>query len=269
MQYLIGTQTEKGLWDEAALHRDRLPAGVLSAISWLLEVLPALGDGALSESEEHEQQGGRGRDVTLGSGDATVAAGGSDDPRPVLIVTGLAQEARIAAGPGMTVICSSSDPPQLRALLKVVRSKTIRGVISFGVAGGLDPNLRSGDVVIATEVIGRRQPLASRPCVQRNCRLRRAGAQPRGPGQFGRGRAGDRGSCREKGAAFGNRRFGRRYGKSYRCRLRREDRAAVRSDSRHQRSGQPRVACHCNECDQAQRQHRSGAKSCAGLRATR
>ena len=39
------------------------------------------------------------------------------DPRPVLIVTGLVQEARIAAGPGMIVICSSSDPQQLRALL--------------------------------------------------------------------------------------------------------------------------------------------------------
>jgi hopanoid-associated phosphorylase len=30
---------------------------------------------------------------------------------------------------------------------------TIRGVISFGVAGGLDPSLKSGDVVVATEVL--------------------------------------------------------------------------------------------------------------------
>jgi adenosylhomocysteine nucleosidase len=75
------------------------------------------------------------------------------DSRPVLIVTGLAQEARIAAGPGMTVICSSSDPQQLRALLTVFDPSTIRGVISFGVAGGLDPSLKSGDVVVATEVL--------------------------------------------------------------------------------------------------------------------
>jgi hopanoid-associated phosphorylase len=75
------------------------------------------------------------------------------DPRPVLIVTGLAQEARIAAGSGMTVICSSSDPQQLRALLTVFDPTTIRGVISFGVAGGLDPTLKSGDVVVATEVL--------------------------------------------------------------------------------------------------------------------
>jgi hopanoid-associated phosphorylase len=53
----------------------------------------------------------------------------------------------------MAVICSSSDPQQLRALLTVFDPTTIRGVISFGVAGGLDPTLKSGDVVVATEVM--------------------------------------------------------------------------------------------------------------------
>jgi len=90
--------------------------------------------------------------VRLGAGEG--ASGGNRvDPRPILIVTGLIQEARIAAGPGMTVICSSSDPQQLRALLTVFDPSTIRGVISFGVAGGLDPSLKSGDVVVATEVM--------------------------------------------------------------------------------------------------------------------
>jgi hopanoid-associated phosphorylase len=68
-------------------------------------------------------------------------------------VTGLVQEARIAAGPGMAVICSSSDPRQLRALLATLDPSSFRGVISFGVAGGLDPALKSGDVVVATEVM--------------------------------------------------------------------------------------------------------------------
>ena len=77
----------------------------------------------------------------------------SVDPRPVLIVTGLVQEARIAAGPGMIVICSSSDPMQLRSLLATLDSASFRGVISFGVAGGLDPSLKTGDVVVATEVM--------------------------------------------------------------------------------------------------------------------
>src|SRR5258708_33998282 len=53
----------------------------------------------------------------------------------------------------MHVICSCSDPQQLRALVTVFDPLTIRGVISFGVAGGLDPALKSGDVVMATEVL--------------------------------------------------------------------------------------------------------------------
>src|ERR1700687_4247949 len=136
----------------AALHGNRLSSGVLSALSWISKVLSALGIGAVPESEEHQQQGGRGRNVNLGAGD-DASVGNRIDPRPVLIVTGLVQEARIAAGPGMTVICSSSDSQQLRALLTVFDPSTIRGVISFGVAGGLDPTLKSGDVVVATEVL--------------------------------------------------------------------------------------------------------------------
>lgn len=89
--------------------------------------------------------------MTFGVGGDS-AAGIQIDPRPVLIVTGLVQEARIAAGPGMVVVCSSSDPRQLRTLLTVFDPTSIRGVISFGVAGGLDPSLKPGDVVVATEV---------------------------------------------------------------------------------------------------------------------
>src|SRR5260221_9867743 len=71
----------------ATLHRNGLSSGVLSTLSWLSEVLSALGVGAVSESEEHQLKGGRGRDVKLGTGGG-MSAVKRIDPRPVLIVTG-------------------------------------------------------------------------------------------------------------------------------------------------------------------------------------
>lgn len=85
--------------------------------------------------------------MTVGASGAV--AGG----RPLLIVTGLYSEARIAAGPGMTVICSSSDPDQLRVQLDAFDHASVRGIISFGIAGGLDPSLRPGDLVVASEIM--------------------------------------------------------------------------------------------------------------------
>ncbi len=88
-----------------------------------------------------------------------IGAGGdaAHDGLPVLIVTGLKQEARIAAGPGLTVICSSSNPVQLREMMTSFDPASIRGIVSFGVAGGLNPELRPGDVVIASEIIAGKQ----------------------------------------------------------------------------------------------------------------
>jgi hopanoid-associated phosphorylase len=71
-----------------------------------------------------------------------------------LVITGLAQESRIAAGPGVShVVCSGSDPERLRGQLARLDATGLRAVISFGIAGGLDPSLQPGDVVVATAVI--------------------------------------------------------------------------------------------------------------------
>jgi len=71
-----------------------------------------------------------------------------------LVITGLAQESRIAAGPGVSnVICSGSDPGRLRSQLSGLDPSGLRAVISFGIAGGLHPALEPGDVVVATAVI--------------------------------------------------------------------------------------------------------------------
>lgn len=71
----------------------------------------------------------------------------------VLVVAGLAREARIATGPGVEAIQAGGSPQRLRLLLDGRSAPDCRGVVSFGIAGGLDPTLRSGDVVVATGIV--------------------------------------------------------------------------------------------------------------------
>jgi adenosylhomocysteine nucleosidase len=70
----------------------------------------------------------------------------------MIVVVGLAFEARIAAGPGVRVICSG-DGRNLAASLRQGIAAGCSGLISFGVAGGLAPHLGAGTCVIASAVI--------------------------------------------------------------------------------------------------------------------
>lgn len=70
----------------------------------------------------------------------------------MIVVVGLAFEARIAAGPGVRVICSG-DGRSLAGSLRQAIAARCAGLISFGVAGGLAPNLGSGTCVVASSVI--------------------------------------------------------------------------------------------------------------------
>ena len=72
---------------------------------------------------------------------------------PVLAVTGLAREAQLAAGPGITTIWAGGNPTRLRALLGERMPPHCRAVVSIGIAGGLDPTLVPGDVIVATGVV--------------------------------------------------------------------------------------------------------------------
>ncbi len=72
--------------------------------------------------------------------------------RPILAVTGLAAEARIAAGSGVVAVAGGGDPARLALLVQAAMARGIRAVISFGVAGGLRPGLKAGSVVIARAV---------------------------------------------------------------------------------------------------------------------
>ena len=70
---------------------------------------------------------------------------------PVVAVTCLAFEARIAAGSGVSVLCGNAV--RLAAALDATIRRGSTGVISFGIAGGLAPGLAPGDWVIADGVV--------------------------------------------------------------------------------------------------------------------
>ncbi|WP_324617432.1 phosphorylase family protein [Microvirga alba] len=76
----------------------------------------------------------------------------SDLPLPILVVTGLRREARLVAGPNITIIASGGSPGRLRIALDELKP-AYRAVISFGIAGGLDPTLVAGDAVVSSGVV--------------------------------------------------------------------------------------------------------------------
>jgi len=62
---------------------------------------------------------------------------------PALCVCGLAAEARIARRAGFAAVIGAGDLPG-----------GARCLVSFGIAGGLDPDLRPGDVILTDAVVG-------------------------------------------------------------------------------------------------------------------
>lgn len=71
---------------------------------------------------------------------------------PVIAVTGLSFEARIASGPGVVTLCSSNRH-QLDRAISTEAMRGCRGIISFGIAGGLHPALKPGTCVVARSIV--------------------------------------------------------------------------------------------------------------------
>jgi adenosylhomocysteine nucleosidase len=71
----------------------------------------------------------------------------------IIAVSGLAREARIAAGPGIETLCSFGNGASLRQRLEGAIAEGATAIISFGIAGGLAPSLKPGDCVIGLEVL--------------------------------------------------------------------------------------------------------------------
>lgn len=91
----------------------------------------------LSERGEHDQR---------------VDHSSTDQHPAVIAFVGMAFEARIAAGPGVRVF-SRDGRESLAAAAQSAARHGCRGIISFGVAGGLAPHLRPGDWVVASAVL--------------------------------------------------------------------------------------------------------------------
>jgi adenosylhomocysteine nucleosidase len=75
-----------------------------------------------------------------------------ESPRATVIAfVGLAFEARIAAAPGVKVVCRTAGS-ELETVADSAVRQGYRGLISFGVAGGLASQLRAGDWVVASAI---------------------------------------------------------------------------------------------------------------------
>jgi hopanoid-associated phosphorylase len=79
---------------------------------------------------------------------------------PVIAVTGMAFEARIARGEGVEVVYAARADLLERALSAAL-ARGCSGIISFGTAGGLAPDLQPGAVIVADAVTGPRGRFAT------------------------------------------------------------------------------------------------------------
>src|SRR5215471_18418881 len=79
----------------------------------------------------------------------------------IVAVTSVALEARIALGPGVSVICTPGS--QLAAALESAVARGVSGIISFGIAGGLAPGLKAGHWVVASAIRAGQQLFPTNP----------------------------------------------------------------------------------------------------------
>jgi hopanoid-associated phosphorylase len=71
----------------------------------------------------------------------------------VVVATGLALEARIAAGPGVRCVAGGMDATRLAAGLEREIVQGAAAVMSFGIAGGLAPDVVAGTPIVARGVV--------------------------------------------------------------------------------------------------------------------
>ena len=141
VEYLLDAPREDGGLAGGVFQRGRVPPRLLPEISRLQRLFPGLGAGPLPQPARRQREDLAFRVVTAG--------------RLVGIVTGLPAEARAAGGGGgnVRVLCAGASPQRAGAQARSLAGRGAAGLASFGVAGGLDPGLPAGTLVVATGIV--------------------------------------------------------------------------------------------------------------------
>jgi hopanoid-associated phosphorylase len=73
-----------------------------------------------------------------------------------VVVTGLEREGRIVAGTDVRVVTCGAGSQVLRRKLGAALDDGVHGIISFGICGGLSPELRPGTCIVASDIVSTR-----------------------------------------------------------------------------------------------------------------
>jgi adenosylhomocysteine nucleosidase len=73
--------------------------------------------------------------------------------RPLGVVVGYRGEARCLVGTDLRVLCSGGDPAGARTAAQRFADEGVAGLVSFGLAGGLAPDLAPGDLLLPQAVL--------------------------------------------------------------------------------------------------------------------
>jgi adenosylhomocysteine nucleosidase len=95
----------------------------------------------------------------------------------ILAATGLQRERLIVAGPEVQAVAGGGDHVRLEALLDDLAAGSC-GIISIGIAGGLAPQVRVGDWIVAEAVLVDNEPVLTDRNWTRRIALSLPGAMP-------------------------------------------------------------------------------------------
>ena len=70
----------------------------------------------------------------------------------IVAITGMAREAEIVSVADVAVLVGALQPQRLREQANIA-AQNASGIISIGIAGGLDPQFRAGDVIVAAQIL--------------------------------------------------------------------------------------------------------------------